>query len=63
MAKEENRWGTLLDVDYAPNEMLANAATAAGIDLMVFPCKSWSRINQDNTAVAAMGYGRPAVEL
>lgn len=48
---------TDLDVDYHPNRMLSECAEKANIDLSVFPCKTWTRIDLENQVEVSMGYG------
>lgn len=47
----------ICDVDYHPNHILSEAATAAGVDLSVFPWKTFTRIKSDNTVEGRNGYG------
>lgn len=46
-----------LDVDYHPNQILAECANVAGISSSVFPCKTWSRIGAQNEVNVSLGYG------
>lgn len=53
----ESQWRRFLDVDYHPCEILRESATFAGIDTRCFPCKTWTRIENDNSVTAAYQYG------
>jgi hypothetical protein len=61
--KGGNIYATTLDVDYHPNEMLYNACIASGVDPGCLPCKTFTRIDKDNKAVAKYQYGGALVEL
>lgn len=50
-------WDRELDVDYHPNEILADAAKESGINTSCFPIKTWIRINRDNQIVGRYQYG------
>lgn len=52
-----------LSVDYDPCEMLYKAAEFAGIDTYCFPCKSHTRIDEQNNAYAKYQYGAQEVKL
>lgn len=53
----------ILDVDYHPCELLATAATFAGIDTGCFPCKSYTTITKSNEVFAKYQYGNSAVKI
>lgn len=61
--KNEARWNWELDVDYHPCQMLATAAEFAGLDSSCFPCKTWTRIDQDFNAIASYQYGGTPTKL
>ena len=52
-----------MDVDYHPAAILANPAAQAEIDPGCFPCKTWVRINRDNSVEASYQYGGDVIEL
>ena len=52
-----------LSVDYDPCEMLYRAAEFSGIDTYCFPCKSYTRIDDQNNAYAKYQYGAQEVKL
>jgi len=53
---EHSHWKTL-EVDYDPNKILHNAATIAKIKRGCFPCKTFTRIEDDNSVTAKYQYG------
>lgn len=55
--KDAGFYAKTLDVDYHPNKMLADSAKKAEISDSVFPCKTWTRINNENQVEVSMGYG------
>ncbi len=52
-----------LDVYYHPCRLLSEAAKFAGIDAGCFPCKTFTRIDDNNKAIAKYQYGANAYEL
>lgn len=61
--ESKSNWEKALDVDYHPNRLLAESATEAGIDLGVFPCKTYTCIQEGNKVIGAMGYHGERKEL
>ena len=57
MEVENEKYLQNLDVDYHPNQILAESAEKAEIDLSVFPCKTWTRIGLENEVEVSLGYG------
>jgi len=55
--ENKGRWGTELDVDYHPNEILADAAKASGIDTSCLPIKTFTFINSENEVEGRYQYG------
>jgi hypothetical protein len=53
---DPGEWGATLSVDYHPEELLAEAAEAAGIDASQFPRKTRMRVYDDHVTAKA-GYG------
>lgn len=58
-----SRWELTLDVDYDPNKMLYEACQEAGLDPRALPCKTFTRINEDNSVDAKYQYGGKFVKL
>lgn len=54
---------TWLGVDYHPCELLADSAEFAGLNPGCFPCKTITRIDQNNNATAKYQYGGQWIEL
>lgn len=57
------KWEKSLSVDYSPCKKLFEAAEFAGIKPYCFPCKSSTRIDDDNNAYGYLGYGASEVKL
>ena len=52
-----DKYDRTLDVDYHPCILLSEAAKFAEIDEKCFPCKTVTRIDEDNTVHAKYQYG------
>jgi hypothetical protein len=63
MEEMDKEYRRELDVDYSPCKRLSDAARYAGIREQCFPCKTWSRIEADNTAKASYQYRGELKEL
>ena len=58
-----DKYDRTLSVDYHPDKLLNDAAKYAGIDPACFPCKSCTRIDDNNIATAKYQYGNPFKEI
>lgn len=58
-----NKYEITLSVDYHPCTMLSEAAEFAGINSSCFPCKSHTRIDENNRAFAKYQYGNGLIEI
>lgn len=58
-----DKYERTLDVDYHPCRLLSEAAKFAGIDSGCFPCKSHTRIDDNNKVFAKYQYGSATVEI
>lgn len=56
--QEQNKyWGTMLHVDYDPNDILDKACKLAGISRLMLPYKTITRITERNEIIGRNGYG------
>ena len=63
MMHEDNPHNCELNVDYHPCPLLRYAADHAKIDYSVLPCKTYTTIRPDFTALGAFQYGGKLIEL
>jgi hypothetical protein len=52
-----------IEVDYHPDKILVKAAEFAKLDIGCFPCKSYSKIDNENKVFVRFGYGKKIVEI
>lgn len=55
--EHEGIWRKALEVDYHPNDILADAAELSGIDTRCFPIKTYVQINKNNEIEGKYQYG------
>jgi hypothetical protein len=55
--QSESPYNRTLDVDYHPCKLLYEAAKFAGLDPGCFPCKTFTRIEANNSVSAKYQYG------
>lgn len=63
MEKKDNSYDRTLDVDYHPCELLSTACEYAGINPGCLPCKTFSRIDNQNRVYVKYQYGAPTIEI